>query len=76
MILSLDNLAAKYHLLPSEALERATTFDLYVLDTSARWLRYQQEVAESTAKGAPPPRKKLTEAEMKAMIAKVKERKK
>ena len=46
MILSLDNLAAKYHLLPSEALERATTFDLYVLDTSARWVRHQQDVAD------------------------------
>jgi hypothetical protein len=76
MILSLDNLAAKYHLLPSEALERATTFDLYVLDTGARWIRYQHELAESNAKGGPPPTPKLTEAQMKAMIAKVKERKK
>ena len=46
MILSLDNLATRYHLLPSEALERATTFDLYVLDTGARWVRHQQDLAD------------------------------
>lgn len=46
MILSLDNLAHRYHCLPSEVLERATTFDFHVLDVSTRWSRYQQEKAD------------------------------
>jgi hypothetical protein len=33
-------------LLPSEALSRATTFDLYVLDVSTRWATYKHNVAE------------------------------
>jgi hypothetical protein len=32
--------------LPSEALSRATTFDLYVLDVSTRWITYKQDLAE------------------------------
>ena len=76
MVLTLDNLAERYKLLPSDALGRATTFDLYVLDVSSRWVKYQHELAESKANGTPPPSKKLSEAEMKAMIARVKERKK
>ena len=46
MIITLNNLAKEYGLLPSEALSRATTFDLYVLDVSTRWLSYRQDVAE------------------------------
>jgi hypothetical protein len=46
LIITLNNLAKEYGLLPSEALGRATTFDLYVLDVSTRWLRYKQDVAE------------------------------
>lgn len=46
MILTLNNLAKEYGLLPSEALGRATTFDLYVLDTSARWFKYKQDLAD------------------------------
>ena len=40
-------------MLPSEALGRATTFDLYVLDISTRWLRHRQEVAEGKVKPKP-----------------------
>lgn len=74
MLISLDNLAARYHCLPSEALARASTFDLHVLDVSARWSKYQQEKAdrgESSAEITP----KLSVDEMKAMIARVRERK-
>jgi hypothetical protein len=46
LIITLNNLAKEYGLLPSEALSRATTFDLYVLDVSTRWLSYRQDVAE------------------------------
>ena len=73
MILSLDNLASRYNCLPSEALARATTFDLYVLDVSARWSKYQQEKAEAGENSATIT-PKLSVDEMKAMIARVKER--
>ncbi len=37
-------------MLPSEALSRATTFDLYVLDVSTRWITYKQDLAEGKVK--------------------------
>lgn len=43
MMLSLDNLAHRYSILPSEALMRGTTLDLRVLDVSARWQQHQQK---------------------------------
>ena len=45
MLLSLDNLAKRYGILPSEALGRATTFDLHVLDLSTKFQNHlnQQE---------------------------------
>jgi hypothetical protein len=61
-------------LLPSEALERATTFDLYVLDISSRWVKYQQDKADNNSKGMPPPAKKLTQEQMLDMIKRVRER--
>jgi hypothetical protein len=72
MVLTLDNLAHRYNCLPSEALERASTFDLYVLDTSARYSKYQQDLAEqkanpNSAKLTP----KLSQEQMKSMIDRV-----
>jgi len=67
MILSLDNLAHRYHCLPSEALERGATFDFYVLDISTKWARYQADKAE----GKVPASKMPTEQEMLAMIKRV-----
>jgi hypothetical protein len=43
MMLSLDNLAHRYSVLPTEALMRGTTLDLRVLDVSARWQQHQQK---------------------------------
>lgn len=71
MIISLDNLAYRYHCLPSEALARATTFDLYVLDVSAKYSRYQTERAEKGENSATIT-PKLSVEEMQAMIASVK----
>lgn len=78
MILTLDNLAHRYNCLPSQALEKGTTFDLYVLDISAKWNRYQNERAENEAKGinSTSITPKLSVDEMKAMIARTKERSK
>ena len=73
MALTLDNLAHRYSCLPSEALARGNTLDLYVLDVSAKWSKYQNDKAEgkSSAKTTP----NLSQAEMEAMIKRVKERK-
>lgn len=49
MILTVNNLAKTYKLLPSEVLKRGTTFDLFVLDVATRYSRYQQEVADGKA---------------------------
>ena len=64
MILTLDNLATRYHCLPSEAMANGTTFDLYVLDVSAKWSKRQQDISEGKTV-----EHKLTQAEMFDMIA-------
>jgi hypothetical protein len=73
MILTLDNLASKYHCLPSEALARSTTFDLYVLDVSTKWYNHQHERAQNDDSSTITP--ELSVEQMQAMIARVKERK-
>jgi hypothetical protein len=72
MALTLDNLAHRYSCLPSEALERGTTLDLYVLDVSAKWSKYQSNKAEGKNSVTITP--KLSQAEMQAMIKRVQER--
>jgi hypothetical protein len=42
MLLSLDNLAQRYGVLPSVALEQGNTLDLLVLHTSAKYAEWQQ----------------------------------
>jgi hypothetical protein len=64
MLITLDNLAHRYQCLPSEALSRATTFDLYVLDVSTKWLRYQQDKAD----GKNPAARKPSQQEMLDML--------
>jgi hypothetical protein len=72
MILTLDNLAQRYKCLPGEALQRATTFDLRVLEVQAQWERRQRDVAEGKASAKASP--KLSQQQMQAMIDKVKQR--
>lgn len=74
MFLTLDNLAQKYKLLPSEALERGNTFDLYVLDLGAKWLKYQRDLADGKTSTVINPQ--LSQEEMLAMVNRVKERSK
>lgn len=64
MILTLDNLAHRYNCLPSEALERATTFDLYVLDVSTKWEHHRNDLANGNTKP-----KQLSQEELLAMMA-------
>jgi hypothetical protein len=70
-MITIDNLAHRYSVLPSEALSRATTFDLAILDASAKWERYQQDKVNGVKPKAP----ELTQEEMLAMVKSVKERK-
>lgn len=67
MVLTLNNLAEKYKCLPSEAMARATTLDLYVLDVSTKWLKHQQGLADGKA----PEVKEPSQDEMLAMIERV-----
>lgn len=73
MILTLDRLAERYNCLPSEALTRATTMDLRVLEVQAKWTRHQQDLEDgkSSAKLTP----NLTQEQMQAMIDRVKGKK-
>ena len=72
MMITLDNMAQKYGLLPSEVLDRASTFDLAVMDISTRWQREQRARAEGKSTIEKP---KLTQEQMLAMIKNAKERK-
>jgi len=74
MIVSLHNLAKNYKFLPSEALEKATTFDLYVLDVYGRYMRYleDKESARQTGK-SPSASKKYSQKELQTMIQRAKQ---
>ena len=66
MVVTVHNLAKTYKMLPSQALNQATTFDLYVLDVATRHIKYQQDVADGKA----PKDYKLSQQEMMDMLAK------
>ena len=68
LAITLDNLSSRYNCLPSEALARASTIDLYILDVSSRWAQHQQNKANGINESAPKP----SEAEMLAMMERVK----
>lgn len=58
-----------YKLLPSEVLDRATTFDLFIADTYQRWMLYSE--AKSKGQAAPVNSKKYSTQELQAMIDRV-----
>jgi hypothetical protein len=43
MILTIDTLAERYGMLPSEAMARGSTFDLYVMDAAISYHNYQSK---------------------------------
>ena len=73
-MITIDNIAYRYGLLPSEVLSRASTFDLAVIDASAKWENYRHERANKTNKGVPVAAD-LSQEQMMAMIRQVKEAK-
>lgn len=75
MLLTLDNLAHRYNLLPSEALARASTFDLRVMDIRTHFDKKQYEEDQARREGRPvPSRQKLTQEQMLSMIQQVREK--
>lgn len=53
MITTIENIAHRYGILPSEAMRRATTFDLVILDAV---MGYQNTIREQQEKEADPTR--------------------
>lgn len=51
MLLSLDNIAQRYGVLPSAALNKGDTLDLLVLHTSAKYAEWQQTDEYKNNKG-------------------------
>ena len=68
MILAIDNMASKYHCLPSKVLAMGTTFDLRVCEIATMWHNRQNEQATTGRVPAAKP----TEQQMLEMLAKVK----
>ena len=66
MILSIDALGKRYSLLPSEVMEKASTFDLVVLDAAMGFQSYLQDKADGK-KQTP----KLSQEEMMAAMERV-----
>lgn len=66
-ILMIDNLAKRYGLLPSEALNRCSTFDLYIMDASMSFENYHHKKAINNGKDPIPD---YTTEELLAMVNK------
>lgn len=72
-ILALHNLAESYKLLPSEALGRANTFDLYVLDTHLKYNNYLRNKEQDNG-GAPKLKKNYSQDELLEIIKRTREK--
>lgn len=74
-MLTVDNLAQRYSKLPTECLAHATTFDLQVADIATKWANHKTEQANrQQANPHAPVAPHLSQEQMKAMMASVKER--
>lgn len=65
-------MASRYSLLPSEVIQRADVFDMYVMDTALAWEQYCQQAAEARANGAAKPAPNLSQEQMLKMLERVK----
>ena len=68
-IMMLDTMGKRYGRLPSECLKQASTIDIYVMEKA---LAYHNLPRDKDGKIIKPP-KKLTQAEMMAMLQQVKD---
>ena len=67
----IDGVATRYHVLPSEVMSRADTFDLMVMDVAQSWHNHQQRLAESRARGEPDPVPEIPLNTLQQMIERV-----
>lgn len=63
-------MATRYHLLPSEVMERASTLDIYVMETALSWQKYNEDQASAKANGHPPT-PALSQKQMQEMLDRV-----
>lgn len=70
--MQVDKLGRRYGLLPSQVLEKATTYDLMVLDHGIRFDLYVEQKRKGTWKKPPP---KLSPEQMGTMLEKVRKHK-
>jgi len=68
-ILTIETMAKRYKMLPSEVLERGNTYDLYIMDAAIAYHNYQTNKASGNQE-APP---ELTDDEMIAMMADIRQ---
>ena len=68
----LDNLATRYHLLPSQVLDQADTLDFLVMDVSLAYQRYEREKADAKSKGVAPPAPNLPLHTLQDMVERIK----
>jgi hypothetical protein len=68
-ILMIDSLGKRYGLLPSEALNRSNTFDLYIMDAALTFENYQHKKAMNGGKDPIPD---YSSDELLAIMKKVK----
>ena len=66
MILMIDELSKRYGLLPSEAIARASTFDIWVMDCALSFHKYHEYKQSHNGK-APVPQ--YSTDELKSMLA-------
>ena len=77
MMLTLDNLAHRYHCLPSYVMEHATTFDLRVAEVYNRHAKYSHDKLKAEQKGGTyaKPVPTLTQEQMLSMIERAQQHK-
>lgn len=68
----LDTIASRYHCLPSEVVDRADTFDIYIVNTALdlHAKAREREERRTNTKG-PPTAPRLTQEQMQAMLDEV-----
>lgn len=74
-ILLIDNIATRYHSLPSKILSEGDTFDVFISNAALEIQQYHQKVLEAEREGKAKPHKPISEKEMLAMVAEAKKKK-
>ena len=72
MILAIDGLGERYSVLPSEIMHRASTFDIYVLNTVRHWTNRQAALQASGVERSVP---HLSQDELQQIMSDFKEHK-